>query len=449
MRKVIIFVFVFSLAFLSVNAQSITITSPTAGNEWAINSSHNITWSKTGEMNEFVKIRLFDRTGAIRVMAIADRTANNGTFRGWEIPATVPPGDYIIKVKTVDNAVEGNSRPFSIAREITEEPRSMPPAENTMMETRRVLPESSGPIVKVIYPNGGETLSRGSRVEIRWECVDGFNPPKIKILKNGRTVKVYGPDRLYPVPSSGGYIWPWIVPSNLAPGSDYSVRIEKGDFPRSNDSSDRNFTISSDLNIEVTEPRGGALIVTNGKFIRWRAGGVEGDVNVHLVRADGRGSEQLIRSGIPATPSSFLWYVGALERAGTVISRENYKVVVSAADGSVTGESNSFQIIAPTLEVTSPGSGRKRLGDTLSIRWNNSPGFHGNVNVILEQQRERGTFGEYQTLFTNTHDKNLSWRIPPDHGLDPFPTGRNYRIVVKSVRCPSLIVARGAWFEVR
>ncbi|MCK5003839.1 MAG: hypothetical protein KAS21_02065 [Candidatus Aminicenantes bacterium] len=545
MKRSLMLIAIFMVTSFIVFGQSITVTSPAAGNEWIISSTHDITWSKTGDMNEFVKIRLFDRTGTIRVLAIADRTANNGIFRDWTIPSTISPGDYIVKVKTVDNAVEDDSGVFSIRREVLEEipsinvtspssssrwergrtktiswtkigtmdsrvkihlmneagtsevlaiiantpndenhPWPIPGTlsagryrvrvqtldnrvtknsqifnittlptitlpESTVVETRRVLPESSGPVIRVVYPNGGETLTRGSRVEIRWECVDGFNPPRIKIQKNGRTIREYGPSRLYPVPSRGGYIWPWFVPSDLAPGSDYKIRIEKGDFSRSNDKSDNNFTISSDLNIEVVEPRGGGLVATNGKIIRWRAGGVEGNVNVHLQRADGRGGDQLIRSNVPATPSHFLWYVGALERAGTIISRENYKIIVSSADGSVSGESNSFQIIVPTLEVTSPGSGRKRLEDTLSIRWNNSPGFHGNVNVILEQQRERGTFTEYQTLFTNTHDKSLSWRIPPDHGLDPFPTGRNYRIVVRSVRCPNLIIARGAWFEVR
>jgi len=449
MKRTLMFTIVFCLSILFVNGQSITITSPVAGNEWTIGTGYEIIWTIVGDMNAYVKIRLYDRRGAVKILDISDRTENDGTHFYRIVPGTVSPGEYTVRVKTVDNAFSDDSGIIDIIAASTEEPRSIPLPENTVVEQRRVMPESSQPVVRVIYPNGGETLSRGSRVEIKWECVEGFNPPKIKILKNGRTVKVYGPDRLYPVPSSGGYIWPWIVPSNLAPGSDYSVRIEKGDFPRSNDSSDRNFSISSDLNIEVTAPRGNALTVTNGQLIRWIAGGVEGNVNVYLVRADGRGGEQLIRSGIPATPSSFLWYVGALERAGTVISRENYKVVVSAEDGSVTGESNSFQIIAPTLEVTSPGSGRKRSGDTLSIRWNNSPGFHGNVNVILEQQMERGTFAEYETLFTNTHDKSLSWRIPPAHGLDPFPTDRNYRIVVKSVRCPSLIVARGTWFEVR
>ena len=548
MKKVSIFIITFCIALFFINAQSITVTSPSAGDAWLPGSTHDITWTKTGDMNGFVKIRLFDLTGR-RVLNIVDRTANNRLYRDWTIPAGISPGEYTIRVRTVDSLVDDHSEVFTISGsgpEITpeidvtspsrnynrgsrliirwtkvgemdsrvkiellnnstsavvlviiantnndgEHPWDIPGTqstgayrvkvstiaggvrdesstfqitaaptmtlpENMVVESRRVIPGSTQPVIKVIYPNGGETLTRGSRVEIRWECVDGFNPPRIKIQKNGRTVKTYGPSGLYPVPSGDGYIYPWIIPSDLAPGSDYKVRIEKGDFSRSNDKSDNNFAISSDLNIEVTEPRGSGLVATNGTFIRWRAGGVEGNVNVHLKRADDEGTRslQLIRSNIPATPSSFLWYVGHLLHSGIITHEQRYKVVVTAADGSASGESNSFQIMKPNIDISSPGSSEKRRGDTININWRGSAGFHGNVDVILEKQTG-STWVAYETLFTNTHDTSLSWRIPPgpragEGQIDPFPTGVRFRVFIKSVRCPHLVVARSPWFMVR
>ena len=446
MKKNLVLIAIFMVTSFIVFGQTITVTAPNSGTTWNSGSTYDITWRSSGCRDTSIKINIF-RNSITAENFIEQLTCTDTGMKSWPIPRSYTTGNYIMRIKTADELCRGDSQIF----QITAIPSLRLP-ENTVMETRSVLPAGSRPVIKVVYPNGGETLTRGSRVEIRWECVDGFNPPRIKIQKNGRTIREYSSPRVLPVPSRDGYIWPWFVPSDLAPGSDYKIRIEKGDFARSNDKSDNNFTISSDLNIEVVEPRGGGLIATNGKIIRWRAGGVDGNVNVNLQRADGRGGLQLIRSNVPVTPSHFLWYVGTLERAGTIISRENYKILVSAADGSVTGESNSFQIIIPSLEVTSPGSSRKRLGDTLNIRWNNSPGFHGNVKVTLEQQMSGGTFTEYEILFANTHDKSLSWRIPPRsrHGeIDPFPTDRNYRIVVRSIRCPNLIIARGVWFEVR
>ncbi|MEN8222853.1 MAG: hypothetical protein ABFR36_06295 [Acidobacteriota bacterium] len=424
----------------------IEITAPDSSSDWNRGTLKRITWTKTGEMNNRVKIHLMNSAGTVEVRTISSTTPNDLNHL-WLVPSTQAVGSYRIRVKTLDNNVSDLSPAFDIVRT-----PSLALQQNTVLGTRASLPGTGQPVIRVVYPNGGENISRGSRVEIRWECVDGFNPPKIKIRKNGRTVKTYGPDRLYPVPSRDGYIWPWIVPSDLTPGSDYKVRIEKGDFSRSNDESDNNFTITSDLNLLVTEPRGSGLIATNGTFIRWRAGGVEGNVNVHLQAAEGRGGPLLIRSNVPATPSSFLWYVGDLRTSagGRILSGNRYKVIVTAADGSASGESNSFQIMKPTLEVIAPNGGEKRPGDNLNIRWNNSPGFHGDVKIILQRQ-SGSTWFQYEVLFPSTHDKNVDWTIYSNRGatLDPIPTGTYYRIRIESVRCPIEVVAIGERFYLR
>ncbi len=425
----------------------INITSPTSSSDWKRGTLKRITWTKTGDMHGRVKIHLMNSGGTAEVRTISSNTQNDLNHL-WLVPVTQAAGIYRIRIQTFDrDPVTDTSPAFDIIRT-----PSLALQQNTVLETRAITPGSTQPVIRVVYPNGGENITRGSRMEIRWECVEGFNPPKIKIQKNGRTIKTYGPDRLYPVPSRGGYIWPWIVPSNLTPGTDYKVRIEKGDFSRSNDISDRNFTITSDLNIEVTEPRGSGLTATNGTFIRWRAGGIEGDVNVHLQAAEGRGGPLLIRSNVPATPGSFLWYVGDLRTSagGRILSGNRYKVIVTAADGSASGESNSFQIMKPTLEVIAPNRGEKRPGDNLNIRWNNSPGFHGDVKIILQRQ-SGSTWFQYEVLFPSTHDKNVDWTIYSNRGatLDPIPTGTYYRIRIESVRCPIEVVAIGERFYLR
>ncbi|MCK5222351.1 MAG: hypothetical protein KAR14_12275, partial [Candidatus Aminicenantes bacterium] len=242
-----------------------------------------------------------------------------------------------------------------------------------------------------------------------------------------------------------------MIPGDLTPGTDYKVRIEKGDFSRSNDLSNNNFTISSDLNIEVVEPRGGGLVATNGKIIRWRVGGVSSNLNVRLHNTD-RGGSYPIRSNIGVTPSRFLWYVADVVSPTSLViqSRDHYKIVITATDRSATGESNVFQIVKPTLEVISPNGGEKARGDTLNIRWNNSPGFHGDVKIILQRQ-SGSTWFQYEVLFPSTHDKNVDWTIYSNRGAtrDPIPTGTYYRIRIESVRCPKEIVAIGERFYLR
>jgi len=97
-------------------AQSITVRNPANGDVWVKNDPHVIEWRASGEMNESVKIRLFNGNGTVRIKSITNNTpASNGSFR---CPPNffndVPDGLYTIKIRTIDNNVTGNSNVFSI-----------------------------------------------------------------------------------------------------------------------------------------------------------------------------------------------------------------------------------------------------------------------------------------------------------------------------------------------
>jgi hypothetical protein len=117
MRKAILSVFFIGVFFGALNAQSITVTSPTTGNTWYLGSTHTITWTKSGTMPANVAVRL-RRAGApeteLAVVNITDSTANDGSL-SWSIPASVPAGNYFIRVRTSSPDVIGNSGTFSIA----------------------------------------------------------------------------------------------------------------------------------------------------------------------------------------------------------------------------------------------------------------------------------------------------------------------------------------------
>ena len=426
----------------------INITSPISTNRWNRGSTKTISWTTVGTMDTRVKIHLMNEAGTSEVLTVIANTPQDGSHP-WPIPGTQSAGRYRVRVQTLDNRVTRNSAIFNITALPT-----IPLPEHNMMESSARLHENTQPVIRVIYPNGGEVLERSGRCEIRWEAVDGFNPPRIKIQKGGRTVKEYPPSRISWLRTRAGYSWTWMIPGDLTPGSDYKVRIEKGDFSRSNDLSNNNFTISSDLNIEVVEPRGGGLVATNGKIIRWRVGGVSSNLNVRLHNTD-RGGSYPIRSNIGVTPSRFLWYVADVVSPTSLViqSRDHYKIVITATDRSATGESNVFQIVKPTLEVISPNGGEKARGDTLNIRWNNSPGFHGNVKITLQKYGGH-LWSDYHVLFADTRDRGVSWRIWPRPGagegeIDPIPVDTYYRIKVESIRCPKEVMAFGERFMLR
>lgn len=108
---------IFSIVFLVcafLGAAEIIVTSPAAGVNWCQRSEHAITWTVAGRMDSNVKIVL--RTDRI-ILTISESTANDGSFT-WRVPATVTPGSYVIRVRTVDNTVQGNSPAFNVCPEV-------------------------------------------------------------------------------------------------------------------------------------------------------------------------------------------------------------------------------------------------------------------------------------------------------------------------------------------
>jgi hypothetical protein len=95
-----------------VIAPSIKVTAPAAGTAWVRNTTQMITWTVKGTMDANVKIHLY--RGATLVQAIVLSTPNSGSY-SWPIPGSLAKGtDYKIRVRTVDNAVTGNSAKFTI-----------------------------------------------------------------------------------------------------------------------------------------------------------------------------------------------------------------------------------------------------------------------------------------------------------------------------------------------
>jgi hypothetical protein len=117
MKKLLLIAAVAALTLnVALWGQSIIVTSPARGNEWCLGSTHTITWTKSGAMPATVAVRL-RRVGApeteLAVVNITDSTANDGSL-SWTIPASVPAGDYFMRVRTSSPDVIGDSPNFKI-----------------------------------------------------------------------------------------------------------------------------------------------------------------------------------------------------------------------------------------------------------------------------------------------------------------------------------------------
>ncbi len=110
-QSVFIILILFFVSF--VYSQSISIVSPAKGDTWVKGRKYTIRWTRSGSMNDFVKIRLYQ--GNSKVLGIVDRTDNDGSY-DWTVPDNINPGTYRIRVKTVDNQIYDDSENFEIKK---------------------------------------------------------------------------------------------------------------------------------------------------------------------------------------------------------------------------------------------------------------------------------------------------------------------------------------------
>jgi len=86
-----------------LSGQEITVTSPTAGDEWRSGTTHSITWTTSGIMPNRVTVSLRNAGSRRRdpdALVIAADTENDGNV-SWPIPGTLAAGEYFIRVRTI------------------------------------------------------------------------------------------------------------------------------------------------------------------------------------------------------------------------------------------------------------------------------------------------------------------------------------------------------------
>ncbi len=115
MKRLNLIIFLLAVVSGVIYTQSITVVGPNHANIFPNDGRINIVWTKNGNMNNFLKIRLFDSSGNVKIADITDSfdSKEKNNFR-WKITTGIKGGMYIIRIKTIDNKVTGSSEAFEI-----------------------------------------------------------------------------------------------------------------------------------------------------------------------------------------------------------------------------------------------------------------------------------------------------------------------------------------------
>jgi hypothetical protein len=246
--------FVFACILLSLTnatalAQTITVTSPNGGENWALGSTQAITWTSSGVTGN-VRILLFK--GAASVGIIRDNvpvTAGSydwavGTYQGG---TAVPGTDYKVRIRKMQTEIlDASNREFTISPAVVTPPPVTPPPSGS---------------ITVSNPNGGETwllkVLGVNSATVAWTSSNVSGTVTLILKKAGSAV------RSQTFTNTGSALFSF---AGMAEGADYRMRVENADNSVS-DESDRNFSIRKEtLTPRVRDPASLALAVRDFKL---------------------------------------------------------------------------------------------------------------------------------------------------------------------------------------
>jgi hypothetical protein len=405
----------------SAYSADIRVTAPNGGETWYLGSTHDITWTAR-DISGAVQIVL--TRAKLNVRVIHSFTSDvKGIKMGrfpWTIPGDLPTGsnfkiEIICRVgKTIIQ--DESDRVFSLQK-------------RTLQATKPEIPR-----VRVLSPNGGETIRNGQTISIRWWSNVDFSGANIDFHKADRgvvrrltVVRATGPA------ADGSYSHRFTIPSDFPAGRDYRLRIW-GYEGRVSDQSDSPFTIGlmslPEASLTVNYPRPGEVWYrTDNQMITWTATGVTQNLKVFVTTHPA----YPIALNVGPRERGVMW--SNIGRIGDVIIPNSEAVIrIETMDGSLFAESRRFFIRTPEVTVNSPAGGSLvGLGSTITIRWA-APHLGGNVNLALySAPKSGGAFTRVRTLIaSNTaNDGSQRWRVTATRDL-------RYRIRVESVRQSSV-----------
>jgi len=265
-----------------------------------------------------------------------------------------------------------------------------------------------GSVIEVNMPMAGNSWQTGSSNNIIW--FDNINENvKIELYKGNSFVRSISNS----ISSNGNFNW--TVPSNVAEGSNYRIKITSLNNNSLFDFSD-DFSITSPNYISVTYPNLNELWEPGSTYtIQWQDN-ISENVSISLYQ-----NNTYITSIVGSTASNgtYTWTVPSVLSLGN-----NFKIRINSTTSNLFGESAFFEIQAPfqpTIEVISPnGNTIWQTGSSYLIQWEkNLPD-----NLRIELYKGNALI---QTIQTNYSGNGYAFVVP-----DLLQSGTNYRIKISS-----------------
>jgi len=354
---------------------TITVISPNGGEVWNVNSTHNITWQSTGEIDT-VKI-VYSTDGFIyNIFEIIDSTENDGTFQ-WIIP----------------------NAPSTTVRVMILDPSH--PSVSDVSDNDFTI--KLKPSLKIISPNGGEVWDVGSYHDITWESTGDISDVKIGYSKDGFVSDVH---QIVDSTENDG-VFQWQVPDD--PSTTVRVGIVDNSTLTVYDISDNDFTIKSGTpTITVISPNGGEIWKV-GSFhdITWSSTGDIANVKIEYSK-DGFLSDINEITAFTENDGSFQWEIPD-DPSTTVrvrISDATNPLVFDISDGDFTIAEG------PTLKVIIPNGGEVWIVDSYhTITWEST----GDIDAVSIGYSKDNFVNDIHEITPSTeNDGAYKWKVPND-----------------------------------
>jgi hypothetical protein len=204
-------------------AGTITVTNPTSGITWYKGTTKTITWTSSGIPSGTNMIINIFKNSISQANFVLQLTSTNTGSKNWPIPASLSIGRYVIRIKTDDSSVHGDSAGFNIANA-----------------------PSTGGSIGVTNPTHRAVWCKGRSYYINWTSSgipSGANMI-INIFKNSISQANF----VLQLTSTNTHSRRWVIPSNFNNGR-YVIRIKTDDSLIHGDSS--TFTITDDCDPEI------------------------------------------------------------------------------------------------------------------------------------------------------------------------------------------------------
>ena len=368
-----------------ITAGTLTVNSPNGGESWARGSENLISWSSSGNTEDYVLIKVIKSGTSERTLVL---TSNDGSYN-WAIPADEELGtDYSIRIEifgdpSIFDASDGY---FTVAG------------------------------IDVANPTGGESWMRSGTYIVAWSFVGNVGDyVKIELLKGGVLNKVISSSTANDYGAEYTEYF-WTIDPLQAVGTDYSIRVTSTSNSVFTDTSDANFEITLN-SLSVLAPNGGenwARGTTN--TITWSdSGSGVSFVKIELYKS---GVLSSVISSSTDNDGTFYWSTPAGQEAGS-----DYQIKITAISKEWFNDVSDGNFAISGITVATPNGGDFWVrGTTRTVFWSSV----GSVGSTVKIELLKG--GIPSIIASSTADTgSYSWAIPAGQEL-----GTDYKIRVTS-----------------